>query len=153
MTYKIEFIIKVKVHTASWFQINSSGAKWNVTSLLNHFHCEGIRIFHHRRHDTQPFFFPSSRPASTSSSTLSSLAGSFHWPPEARMRRSSESASTSSSCPSASSSRRTTKAPVRSHKHRCVLCICKHENVFVHIRECVESAPATLFVSTFGGSC
>lgn len=68
----------------------------------------------------------SCRPASTSSSTSSSLAGSSHWLPEARTRRSSESASTSSSCPSASSCRRKTKAPVRSHRHRCVQNSCPH---------------------------
>lgn len=89
------------------------------------------------------FFLPS-RPASTSSSTSSSLVGSSHWPQEARTRRSSECASTSSSCPFASSSRRRTKAPAPSHKRRCVCprrrwraSTCLSPSALVFVRPCL----------------
>lgn len=77
---------------------------------------------------------PSSRPATTSSSTSSSLAGSSLWPPEARTRRSSEPASWSSSCPSASSSPRRAKASVQSPRRRWA-CVC----VYPELRLCAKT--------------
>lgn len=89
------------------------------------FCCSFVRLFPIKESpaNSKRFLFLSYRLASTSSSTLSSLAGSSHWPQAARTRRSSESASMSSSCPSASSSHRKTTARQLWPRHRCV-CVC-----------------------------